>query len=124
MTEAPERIWAFEERGSRWHYGHWDLCGPGDYERIEYLRADLVPGWSDRVEALETENAWLREALMQTARADDLREAYHRLPNDHCRPGQKKSPKSVARDAWLRAFRRAARQARAALNKEMTDEGE
>jgi len=50
-------------------------------------------------------------ALVEAARkmlvAAELREIYHRLPNDKNRIGDPKSPKAKARDAWLKAFRRA-----------------
>ena len=50
-------------------------------------------------------------ALVEAARkmlvATELREIYHRLPNDKNRIGDPKSPKAKARDAWLKAFRRA-----------------
>jgi chromosome segregation ATPase len=57
----------------------------------------------------------MEEVLSLIRRADDLREAYHRLPNDKNRIGEKRSRKSHARDAWLRAFRKAAASARATL---------
>lgn len=57
----------------------------------------------------------LEAALTLTIRADELRELYHALPNDGHRIGQKRSPKGHARDAWLRAFRKAANASRAAL---------
>jgi hypothetical protein len=44
-----------------------------------------------------------------------LREAYHALPNDHNRIGDKRSRKGHAREAWLRAFRKAAKTSRATL---------
>ncbi|WP_288951081.1 hypothetical protein, partial [uncultured Paracoccus sp.] len=69
-----------------------------------------------RAEKAEAENQRLREALSLTKRADDLREVYHRLPNERNRIGDKRSRKSHARDAWLRAFRKAAKAARAALS--------
>ena len=50
-------------------------------------------------------------ALVDAARkmlvASELREIYHRLPNDKNRIGDPKSPKAKAKDAWLKAFRRA-----------------
>ena len=70
--------------------------------------ADTITALSERVRALE-------EAVSLTRRADDLREVYHSLPNDRNRIGDKRSRKSHARDAWLRAFRKAAKSARAAL---------
>ena len=70
---------------------------------------------ADRIEELEAKLAKAVEALSSTRRADDLREAYHRLPNDKNRIGDKKSKKSRARDAWLRAFRKAAKEASAVL---------
>ena len=76
--------------------------------------------WSIHVEAMDqlrAENERLREALSLTVRTDDLREVYHSLPNDRNRIGDKRSRKSHARDAWLRAFRKAAKEARAALQR-------
>ena len=49
----------------------------------------------------------LVEAARKTLVAAELREIYHRLPNDKNRIGDPKSPKAKARDAWLKAFRRA-----------------
>ena len=57
----------------------------------------------------------LADAVSLTCRADELREKYHKLPNDHNRIGEKRSKKSHARDAWLRAFRKAAKYSRSAL---------
>lgn len=57
----------------------------------------------------------LMQAVSLTVKADNLREAYHALPNDKNRIGDKKSRKSQAREAWLRAFRKAAATSRAAL---------
>ena len=55
------------------------------------------------------------EAVSLTVRADNLRETYHALPNDHNRIGDKRSRKGRAREAWLRAFRKAAKTSRATL---------
>ena len=63
---------------------------------------------ADRIEELEA-------ALSYTVRADNLREAYHALPNERAPIGGKRSRKGHARDAWLRAFRKAAKNARTAL---------
>lgn len=76
-------------------------------EAILALRAQAAKDKA-RIERLEA-------AASLTRRADDLREAYHRLPNDHNRIGDKRSKKGHARDAWLRAFRKAAAASRAAL---------
>ena len=54
-------------------------------------------------------------AARKTILAAEMREAYHRLPNDRNRIGDPKSKKSKARDAWLKAFRRAALSAEIAL---------
>jgi hypothetical protein len=69
---------------------------------------------------LERQLAEAREALTLTVRADNLREIYHALPNDKNRIGDKRSKKSHARDAWLRAFRKAAKAARIAAQIEET----
>ena len=79
-------------------------------DRIEQLVAEV-----SRIEELEAKLAKAERALSLTRRADDLREVYHRLPNDKNRIGDKRSRKSHARDAWLKAFRKAAREARATL---------
>lgn len=68
-----------------------------------------------RAEAAEAELAVARAALTYTVRADNLREAYHALPNERAPIGGKRSRKGHARDAWLRAFRKAAKNARKAL---------
>jgi hypothetical protein len=57
----------------------------------------------------------LVEAARQTMVASELREAYHRLPNDKNRIGDPKSRKSKTRDAWLKAFRRASSATAAAI---------
>ena len=75
--------------------------------RIEALIAER--------DAAEAKLAKAVEALELTVRADNLRETYHALPNDRNRIGDKKSRKSIARDAWLRAFRKASSTARTAL---------
>ena len=68
-------------------------------------RADLPPTLSAAMELPEV------RAIVEAARkmlvAAELREIYHRLPNDKNRIGDPKSPKAKARDAWLKAFRRA-----------------
>jgi hypothetical protein len=68
-----------------------------------------------RAEAAEAKLAKAVEAVSLTVRADNLREAYHALPNDHNRIGDKRSRKGHAREAWLRAFRKAAKTSRATL---------
>lgn len=77
-------------------------------------RADAAEA---EVAQLQDENARLREAVTMTLRADNLREVYHAMPNDHNRIGDKRSRKGHARDAWLRAFRKAAKLSRAALQR-------
>jgi hypothetical protein len=76
---------------------------------------------ADRIEELEAKLAKAVEAVSLTVRADNLRETYHALPNDHNRIGDKRSRKGRAREAWLRAFRKAAKTSRATL---ATIEGE
>jgi hypothetical protein len=70
---------------------------------------------ADRIEELEAKLAKAVEAVSLTVRADNLRETYHALPNDHNRIGDKRSRKGHAREAWLRAFRKAAKTSRATL---------
>jgi hypothetical protein len=79
-------------------------------------RQDLQQPPTAREAELLAEIGRLRAALSLTRRADDLREFYHRLPNDRARPGGKKSSKQHAKDMWLLAFRKAAKQAREALS--------
>ena len=73
----------------------------------------LVAAWNTRATptlsaAMELpEIRALVEAARKTLVAAELREIYHRLPNDKNRIGDPKSPKAKARDAWLKAFRRA-----------------
>ena len=71
----------------------------------EVERADLPPTLSAAMGLPEV------KALVEAARkmlvAAELREIYHRLPNDKNRIGDPKSHKAKARDAWLKAFRRA-----------------
>jgi Holliday junction resolvasome RuvABC endonuclease subunit len=56
-----------------------------------------------------------RGVIGEFVAADNLRETYHRMPNDKARIGDGKSPKARARDAWLKAFRRCGVSARAFL---------
>lgn len=70
---------------------------------------------ADTLRELSEERDALRKALSCTVRADNLREAYHALPNERQAIGRKRSRKGHARDAWLRAFRKAAKNARAAI---------
>ena len=67
--------------------------------------ADMLPTLSAAMQLPEV------KALVEAARkmlvAAELREIYHRLPNDKNRIGDPKSPKAKARDAWLKAFGRA-----------------
>jgi Lar family restriction alleviation protein len=77
---------------------------------MEYVRH-----WEDRAETAEAKLAKAVEAVSLTVRADNFRETYHALPNDHNRIGDKRSRKGHAREAWLRAFRKAAKTSRATL---------
>jgi hypothetical protein len=78
-----------------------------------------------RVQALvEAARQALVEAARQTMVASELREVYHRLPNDKNRIGDPKSRKAKARDAWLKAFRRASSATAAALAALAEIEGE
>ena len=92
---------------------------PGEVEgeyggtAVSYRRADLPPTLSAAMELPEVKA--LVNALTLVARAHDLREFYHALPNDRHRIGEKRSPKGHAREAWLRAFRKSAKAAAAAL---------
>ena len=67
--------------------------------------SDLPPTLSAAMELPEVRS--LVEAARKTLVAAELREIYHRIPNDKNRIGDPKSPKAKARDAWLKAFRRA-----------------
>jgi hypothetical protein len=103
MSETPDTIWAQCSAHQNW--------GDLNARRYkidwwhEYRRADLPPTLSAAMELPEV------KALVEAARkmlvAAELREIYHRLPNDKNRIGDPKSPKAKARDAWLKAFRRA-----------------
>jgi hypothetical protein len=78
-----------------------------------------------RVQALvEAARQTMVEAARQTMVASELREVYHRLPNDKNRIGDPKSRKAKARDAWLKAFRRASSATAAALAALAEIEGE
>ena len=98
MSDAPDQIW-IDRNG-----GNWSPCSGGTQD-VEYRRADLPPTLSAAMGLPEV------RALVEAARkmlvAAELREIYHRLPNDKNRIGDPKSPKAKARDAWLKAFRRA-----------------
>ena len=51
MTDtAPERIWAGPLANGDWDCGDWGQ-NPETEKDVEYLRADLVPGWSSDREA-------------------------------------------------------------------------
>lgn len=103
MSEAPERIWADTANGKTCGVD-WSV-GKAFQQDVEYRRADLPPTLSAAMGLPEV------KALVEAARkmlvAAELREIYHRLPNDKNRIGDPKSPKAKARDAWLKAFRRA-----------------
>lgn len=75
----------------------------------------------DQARELAAANARIAElerVAHKTKAADNLREVYHRLPNEKAKIGDSKSAKSRARDSWLRAFNRAATAARAALKEQ------
>lgn len=61
------------------------------------------------------EIARLRDALSKSVAAANLRDTYNQLPPDRNRIGDKKSPRSRARDIWMKALRKAEVSARAAL---------
>ena len=94
-----------------------------DFATARFIAAarQLVPALSAERDRLTAENAMLRGALSLVVRADTLREVYHALPNDKNRIGDKRSKKGHARDAWLRAFRKAAKAALAASQPRKTD---
>lgn len=51
MTDAPERVFAYPSVPNEWDSGYWDeFVGDSD-AAIEYIRADLVPGWSSDMDA-------------------------------------------------------------------------
>lgn len=121
--------WVDDGRADECFWEGWPECPtPEDsltpgmvLDRIEELEAKLkvITEHSNVVEAankeLEAKLAMAERALSLTWRADHLRELYHQLPNDKNRIGDKRSRKSHARDAWLRAFRKAARESRTAI---------
>jgi hypothetical protein len=84
-------------------------------ERVARDNASATMEQINRTLAAEAKLAKAVEAVSLTVRADNLREAYHALPNDHNRIGDKRSRKGHAREAWLRAFRKAAKTSRAVL---------
>lgn len=95
------------------HRGDCSVCGhiadsPRHIDYVRRLEAALA--------ARDAEVMRLREAARKTVAADNLREQYYKMPNDKNRIGDPKSPKSRAKTIWLRASRRAAIFARAALN--------
>ncbi len=98
MSDAPDQIW-IDRNG-----GNWSPCSGGTQD-VEYRRADLPPTLSAAMELPEVKA--LVEAARKTLVAAELREIYHRIPNDKNRIGDPKSPKAKARDAWIKAFRRA-----------------
>lgn len=79
---------------------------------VEYI---LASNHDAEVAEKDAEIARLREALSKSVAAANLRDTYNKLPPDRNRIGDKKSPKSHARDIWMRALRRAEVSARAAL---------
>jgi hypothetical protein len=93
MVDAPERIWAYPDRGSQ-TYGGWDCAGDGGnskYPRTEYVRADLYTHLQEQLEAVTRERneakqaAFLenaeRKSAIRIARAAEARAA--RLEADH-----------------------------------------
>jgi hypothetical protein len=103
MTETPQELIA-RLRAAQ-HYTYIGRNGK------PVLARDL----EDRAEAAEAREAVLRDALCKVVAAGNLRGHYHALPNDRVRIGGKRSAKGKARDVWLKAFRRAEKAARAAL---------
>jgi hypothetical protein len=93
------------------------LCATCGHPRDNhpYRHPFAGPSKDDTIKELEDKLAKAVEAVSLTVRADNLREAYHALPNDHNRIGDKRSRKGHAREAWLRAFRKAAKTSRATL---------
>ena len=73
---SPERIWIeaapqFPEKIPPFPSWNDDEADPSMNQTVEYVRADLCTPTDERVKALETENAQLREALEEiTNRAE------------------------------------------------------
>jgi len=114
------------ERDEHWKsFVHWRKEADALTEQLEAARADakeaeayaeeLAGDQVDLCSQLIAAEAKLAKAVSLTVRADNLREAYHALPNDHNRIGDKRSRKGHAREAWLRAFRKAAKTSRAII---------
>ncbi|MCA0204338.1 MAG: hypothetical protein LCH92_08350 [Proteobacteria bacterium] len=78
-------------------------------------KAQVIAGLARERDEANADAERLADAVSLTVRTDKLREAYHALPNEHSRIGSKRSKKSHARDAWLRAFRKAAKASTEAL---------
>jgi hypothetical protein len=101
MTDTPERIWV------DWRPGLAVTNGPLTDVRQGWVRADLHDAALARVVELEG----VVRAIINAA---ELRDHYMQKPQDHYRIGDGKSPKSRAKDAWMRALRKAETKARAA----------
>jgi len=98
-------------------YGGGDVGWWQDYLRAELGRAEeFYRDQHDRLMAeKDAEIARLRDALSKSVAAANLRDTYNQLPPDRNRIGDKKSPRSRARDIWMKALRKAEVSARAAL---------
>ena len=72
---APERIWAemqpydFSGYSPCWVWHHPESLEDGSDGAVEYIRADLCTPTDERVQALEDENARLREALYEIGKS-------------------------------------------------------
>lgn len=115
---------AWEERPTGYSV-RYDMHDEDAADRFATLEATIALLIAERDQA-RAEAAAAYEVLTLTKRAGDLREVYHSLPNEHNRIGDKRSRKGHARDAWLRAFRKADREARAILSRldQRKEEGE
>ena len=106
---APERIWVLRDnRGRVIDIFDKDMTEPFEgRDDVEYIRADAILS-DPRVKALV-------DALEKVVAADNARNHYHKLPNERLPIGSRKSTKSRAKTAWLKAFRRSADASHAAL---------
>ena len=79
MTDAPERIWAYNERQTG--YGFTAKGPQPHFQGVEYIRADLVQRMVDEAVEKERERALscLYNSPMSTGDGDDLLEQFDRI---------------------------------------------
>lgn len=112
MTNAPKTVGLVHNGFGGWRLWTTDDADDPTVFPVPYILA----AEQERLTAgRDAEIARLRDALSKSVAAANLRDTYNQLPPDRNRIGDKKSPRSRARDIWMKALRKAEVSARAAL---------